>query len=286
MILIDYEQIFVWGCLPLMAAALGFFFTHFFVRVLEMMKVLTPQHFIVYKTNRESRESSRDKVFAKISKKKQFLSTVLSFIGPAGCFNGLMAGILLSHISSSSSSSSSTADDLVAHQSSSNLHSQRTMTQVMLELIMLHLLDDFFLYWGHRIQHEIPYMWEKWHSQHHQLHTPTTDGAGYTHDLDSTLQAGIPMILATILAKPSSISFTIYCFIRVSENTINHSGYDHPLINFLWWKWFPLRAPIGHHDSHHRYSNHGKGAKNYAEFYIIWDWVFGTYRKVATSKLQ
>ncbi|GFH43910.1 hypothetical protein CTEN210_00384 [Chaetoceros tenuissimus] len=278
MSLIDYEQIFVWGCLPLMAAALGFFFTHFFVRVLEIMKVLTPQHFIIYKHSKESRESLRDKVFAKISKKEQFVSNVLSLIGPAQWFIGLIAGILLSHIFSSS-----TADDLATEKSFSNLNSQRTMAQVMFKLIMLHLLDDFFLYWGHRIQHEIPYMWKKWHSQHHQLQTPTTYATAYVHDLDSTLQAGIPMIMATILVKPSSIAFTIYCFIRLSENTINHSGYDHPLINVLWWKWFPLRAPIGHHDSHHRYSNHGKSAKNYAEFYIIWDWVFGTYRKAGTS---
>lgn len=269
---VDYEQICIWGFLPLMAAAIGFFFTHFFVQILEMAHILTPQHSIVYRNI--DRESSREKGFAKVSKKEQLWDAILTFIGPAGWLNALLAGMILSRI---------LPDPTIAAGQSQLYSNFPPMQQVALELAMLQLVDDFFQYWGHRIQHEIPYIWKKWHSKHHQMETPTTHSTGYIDDLDTTLQVGIPMILATILTKPLSISFTMYCFIRISENTINHCGYNHPLINFLWCKWLPLRAPIGHHDSHHKYSNHGKGAKNYAEFYIIWDWIFGSYRKAATS---
>lgn len=43
----------------------------------------------------------------------------------------------------------------------------------------------------------------------------------------------------------------------------------------------PLRAPIAHHDAHHKYSNHAKGAKNYAESFTVWDTLFGTTSKLA-----
>jgi sterol desaturase/sphingolipid hydroxylase (fatty acid hydroxylase superfamily) len=38
----------------------------------------------------------------------------------------------------------------------------------------------------------------------------------------------------------------------------------------------PLRASIKHHDAHHRFSNHSKNAKNYAESFWIFDALFGT----------
>jgi sterol desaturase/sphingolipid hydroxylase (fatty acid hydroxylase superfamily) len=41
---------------------------------------------------------------------------------------------------------------------------------------------------------------------------------------------------------------------------------------------------VGHHDYHHKYSNYSKNAKNYAEFFLVWDQIFGTMTNV--SRLQ
>jgi sterol desaturase/sphingolipid hydroxylase (fatty acid hydroxylase superfamily) len=38
----------------------------------------------------------------------------------------------------------------------------------------------------------------------------------------------------------------------------------------------PFRASIGHHDAHHKYSNHALRAKNYGETFWIWDALIGT----------
>lgn len=43
------------------------------------------------------------------------------------------------------------------------------------------------------------------------------------------------------------------------------------LLQFL-----PFRAPIAHHDAHHKYSNHLLNAKNYGESFWIWDALFRT----------
>jgi sterol desaturase/sphingolipid hydroxylase (fatty acid hydroxylase superfamily) len=39
----------------------------------------------------------------------------------------------------------------------------------LLQLLALELLGDLFLYLGHRIQHENQYLWENFHSVHHQV---------------------------------------------------------------------------------------------------------------------
>ena len=43
------------------------------------------------------------------------------------------------------------------------------------------------LYWGHRIQHEIPALW-KLHAMHHGLETPTPMGTIFIDPIDATLQ--------------------------------------------------------------------------------------------------
>ena len=35
------------------------------------------------------------------------------------------------------------------------------------------------------------------------------------------------------------------------------------------------------HDSHHRFSNHAKNARNYAESFWVFDWAFGTLSPLA-----
>ena len=40
------------------------------------------------------------------------------------------------------------------------------------QFFLLAVWADLGLYWGHRIQHEIPYLWNHYHSVHHTLKTP------------------------------------------------------------------------------------------------------------------
>jgi sterol desaturase/sphingolipid hydroxylase (fatty acid hydroxylase superfamily) len=37
-----------------------------------------------------------------------------------------------------------------------------------------------------------------------------------------------------------------------------------------------LQAPISHHDSHHKFMQFSKNAKNYGENWLLWDQLFGT----------
>lgn len=125
-----------------------------------------------------------------------------------------------------------------------------TIKDIMIQLVLMNLIGDFFLYWGHRIQHDIPYLWENFHSLHHSLDTPSPLGTIYIHSVDATLQGALPLIFAILSIKPHPIIAYTYVFLRIGENVINHAGIDCLLMNILTLKFLPLRASIGHHVSY------------------------------------
>jgi sterol desaturase/sphingolipid hydroxylase (fatty acid hydroxylase superfamily) len=146
------------------------------------------------------------------------------------------------------------------------------------QIFLMHFIGDFFLYWGHRIQHDVPYLWENYHSIHHTLQTPTPCGTLYIHEKDAALQGSLPLIFAIGLVRPHALAAYAYIYLRIAENAINHSGIEAWWLNAISLKFLPFRASVSHHDMHHRYG-HGKTAKNYAEFFWVWDYIFGTLRK-------
>lgn len=149
----------------------------------------------------------------------------------------------------------------------------------LLQVFALQLVGDFFLYWGHRIQHDIPYLWKNYHSYHHTLDTPTPIGTIYIDSVDATLQGALPLMLSTAIVQPHPLCAYIYTFLRLSENVLNHSGLESWFLNLIYLKFLPGRASVSHHDYHHKFSNYAGNAKNYAEFFWIWDYVFGTLGK-------
>lgn len=141
------------------------------------------------------------------------------------------------------------------------------------------LLNAVINHRGHRIQHDIPYLWENFHSIHHTLETPTPTGTIYIHAIDATLQGSLPILFAIVVVRPHPLLAYIYIYLRIAENVVNHSGLAGGFwVDLLTLKFLPLRAGVAHHDAHHKYSHYGKNAKNYAENFWIWDYAFGTLR--------
>lgn len=143
------------------------------------------------------------------------------------------------------------------------------------QFLVMFVVNDLGLYVGHRIQHEVPFLW-RFHRVHHRIGTPTPVSVMSIAQLDATLQGGIPMALAAAAAQPCPAALYAFFAARVAENTLNHSGLDSPLLDALALKFLPFRASAAFHDSHHRFSNHAHNAKNYAESFWVFDWAFGT----------
>ncbi|KAJ9466102.1 Methylsterol monooxygenase 2-2 [Diplonema papillatum] len=148
-------------------------------------------------------------------------------------------------------------------------------------LVCMEFVGDFFLYWGHRVQHESAYLWENVHSIHHTIDTPTAVSTGCIHKADAFLQGSLPLLLAIVLCQQHPVTCWAYIMIRVSENVSNHSGIEAWWLDLATLKCLPLRAGTRHHDSHHRFSGYAGDAKNYGETFWVWDTVFGTYGSVA-----
>ncbi len=145
-------------------------------------------------------------------------------------------------------------------------------------LAVMSLLGDLCLYVGHRVQHESGYLWAKHHSVHHKILAPTPVGTIFIDPLDMTLQATLPLLVAGWAAGAHPLTFSLYCALRVSDNVVNHSGLEGPLVDVLALKCLPGRAAVAHHDAHHR-SMVGRGAGNFGEAFWLWDWFFGTLRE-------
>ena len=144
---------------------------------------------------------------------------------------------------------------------------------------------DFLLYWGHRIQHDSSYLYEVSHSFHHTLETPTPLGTGYVKMLDGMLQHALPVAILMITVRPHPLTLYLYIVARISESVWNHSGIDHKIVDLVTFKFLPLRAPIAHHDAHHKYSSYSNNAKNFGECFWIWDYAFGTYSAYRNVKV-
>jgi sterol desaturase/sphingolipid hydroxylase (fatty acid hydroxylase superfamily) len=192
------------------------------------------------------------------------------------------------------------------------------MTEFIFQIILMLLVSDLALYWGHRIQHMNEFLWKNCHSYHHQIDTPTAVSTVSIENTDATLQAGLPVLIALLVTRPHYLTFHVCLTLRFLDNVMNHSGIDFSQVspksspvsppssssspkdlswyvgkialNVAWFltvvtfKNFSFRAPSSHHDFHHKYSNYTQNAKNFGEYFVIWDQIFGTHSKASEMK--
>ncbi len=255
------QSFLCWGIGPVIAGALGFLLTKIFVEGCFLMGFFNSTNQIQYtKKSDNTRDVLQGLCEEKVSYSTQLQGTLSSVMGVPAIINCITSSFLCPY----------------CIKIDTNLP---TIEEFMKHFILMQLIGDLGLYLGHRIQHEIPFLWE-FHKKHHTIDTPSVVSVAYIHPIDAFLQAALPIVITAIIIKPHPITYSIYIFSRIAENTINHSGVNHWSINILFMKFLPIKASIQHHDEHHKYSNSNyiKNAKNYGENFIIWDLLFGTLR--------
>lgn len=246
----------LWGVLPVAAAILGYFIPAICLEGL-LRTSWAQERFLRRPSG--GRQDAIQKVHEEVATTwKQVRVACWVLFGPTGLLNGMIGAICLPVICGEH------------NPAWPSIH------VILIHLCLMQLVGDFFLYWGHRVQHEVPFLWKHCHSFHHKVHTPTPFSAVYIDPTDATLQAGLPILLSAAVVRPHPYTFAVYSFLRVAENVVNHCGLESGFVNAVTLKWLPGRASISHHDGHHLYSNRAAGAKNFAENFWIWDWAFGT----------
>ena len=137
-----------------------------------------------------------------------------------------------------------------------------------LQIIEVILLSDFFVYWGHRLQHRASFLW-RFHSVHHSAEHLDWLAAHREHPLDTVYTLTLINLPAFVLGFPLEVLAGFIAFRGIWAIYI-HSNVRLPL--------GPLRMILGAPELHHWHHAKDRDAGNYGNVCPLMDLLFGTYR--------
>jgi len=137
-----------------------------------------------------------------------------------------------------------------------------------LQAVEVILLSDLLIYWGHRLQHRVEFLW-RFHSIHHSAEHLDWLAAHREHPLDTVYTMtliNLPAFVAgfRLEALAGLLAFRGLWAIYIHSNVRLPIG--------------PLRLLIGAPELHHWHHSREREAGNYANISPLMDWLFGTYR--------
>ena len=147
-------------------------------------------------------------------------------------------------------------------------HLAAEVGSILVQLLLVTLIVDFFKYWYHRWTHEVPLLW-RMHSIHHCLDRLEMLRASYFFPLDIFLTVAIGTFALLMFGVP----FEVIIFHNVLAGItglLNHSNAD---LECGFFDTF-LNSP-GHHRAHHSVNLPGADT-NYGSFFNFADRIFGT----------
>lgn len=136
-----------------------------------------------------------------------------------------------------------------------------------LQAVEVVLLSDLLIYWGHRLQHRVEFLW-RFHKVHHSAEQLDWLAAHREHPLDSIYTIGLINLPAFLMGFPLETLAGLIAFRGIWAIYI-HSNVRLPL--------GPLCMLIGAPELHHWHHDRDRDAGNYANISPLMDIVFGTY---------
>ncbi len=136
-----------------------------------------------------------------------------------------------------------------------------------LQIVEVILLSDLLIYWGHRLQHRIPFLW-RFHSIHHSAEHLDWLAAHREHPLDTVYTVTLVNLPAFLLGFPLELLAGFIAFRGIWAIFI-HSNVRLPI--------GPLRCFIGAPELHHWHHDRDRFAGNYANLSPLMDLLFKTY---------
>jgi sterol desaturase/sphingolipid hydroxylase (fatty acid hydroxylase superfamily) len=137
-----------------------------------------------------------------------------------------------------------------------------------LQALEVVVLSDFFVYWGHRLQHRVGFLW-RFHAVHHSAEHLDWLAAHREHPLDTIYTMSLINLPAMLLGFPLATLAGLIVFRGVWAIYI-HSNVRLPI--------GPLRMLLGAPELHHWHHDRDRDAGNYANISPLMDILFGTYR--------
>jgi len=139
---------------------------------------------------------------------------------------------------------------------------------------------DLTSYWLHRISHKIPLLW-RLHRVHHS--DTSMDSSTYFrgHPVESINFAIGNVVAAAFFGLDINI-LTLYFVILIPVQILEHANIEFPQsIDRIFGKVFT--TPNLHKIHHHQYQYYTDS--NFADIFILWDRLFGTYKYVPVKEI-
>lgn len=137
-----------------------------------------------------------------------------------------------------------------------------------LQIAEVIILGDLLLYWGHRLQHRVGFLW-RIHSIHHSIEHLDWLAAHREHPLDTIYTVALVNLPGFLLGFPLETLAGFFAFRGL------WAGFIHSNVRFSIG---PLRLLIGSPELHRWHHSRDRGAGNYANLSPLMDLLFGTYR--------
>lgn len=139
------------------------------------------------------------------------------------------------------------------------------------QVLLLLLAADLFLYWSHRLFHEVPWLW-KFHAVHHSTEHLDWMSGSRGHIVHILTERCLVMVPLYVLGADKT-ALDVYVGIAAIQ-----AVYIHANVNFPLGKLGDLIVDNRFHHWHHS-SEAAAIDKNYSAHLPLWDWVFNTYYK-------
>jgi sterol desaturase/sphingolipid hydroxylase (fatty acid hydroxylase superfamily) len=150
------------------------------------------------------------------------------------------------------------------------------------KLIFSVFLYDFTTYWIHRASHKIPLLW-RLHRVHHSDTTMDSSTTFRFHPLELILIYQTGNIITAGIFGTDVISMALYYFIIYIFFFLEHANLNYP-------KW--LNSTFGlifvmpdHHRVHHHQEQFYTDS-NFADIFILWDRIFGTFKLIPVAEIK
>ncbi len=143
-----------------------------------------------------------------------------------------------------------------------------------LKLVLGVALIDLVTYWFHRMSHRVPLLW-RFHRVHHSDTTMDTSTFFRAHPIEVLFWFGSSNILAAGIFGLDLLTLGLYFLVSTPFFILEHTNLRFP--SWLDKSLGLIFTTPNLHKVHHEQDQHYTDS-NYADIFILWDRLFGTYK--------
>lgn len=150
------------------------------------------------------------------------------------------------------------------------------------KLILSVILFDFATYWLHRASHKVPLLW-RLHRVHHSDTSMDSSTTFRFHPIELAIVYQAGNIVASALFGLDVTALALYYFIVYIFFFLEHSNLNYP--SWLNNTFGLIFVMPDHHRLHHHQEQFYTDS-NFADIFIIWDRIFGTFKLIPLEKMK